>query len=452
MRGSVAIALILCATPGLAEEDATASARESFERGFDLVQKGDLDGAVAAFEQAYRLRPHYSVLYNLAQAYVASGNVVRAVDSFNRYLELGGEAVPPERRNQVLEAIRYHSRRIGTLELEVTPENALIHVDGLAVGVAPLPRPIRVSSGSHVVSLELAGYAPLVARVDVAGSQTQRLTLTLTPQPAASFDLRCTPRDGALRVDGKAVSLPEAGEPLRLPSGEHRFEYHREGYLPHSVIARAGSGESVAVPCPLFIDPKYPKNAVLRVRHPVATEVRLNGAPFRGGRVPPGPHEVSVGGPGYVPSSVAVELRAGEQRTLTVLPASTDSAREDALARATDLRHTVAYGMSGLGLAAAAVAGALYLSNNEAHDDWRVKNRSLVGRLVTDPESVTPSQLDALLEEENTIRNRDTVAVGLSVFGGVLFVGGLVLRFWPETADSPRLVTTGRASRVSVSF
>ena len=112
---------ILCWGQPLAAQqrsDASEAARH-FDRGYLLAQQGNLEAAIAEFEQAHALSPHPSVLYNLGQAYAASGRAVEAVQTLRTYLEQADAALDAERRAQAAAIVDYQAQRIGTLELDI---------------------------------------------------------------------------------------------------------------------------------------------------------------------------------------------------------------------------------------------------------------------------------------------------------------------------------------------
>lgn len=443
----------LASAPGtaLAQDNPTLEAKQSFERGYSLFQQGDFTRAAELFERAYNLRPNYSVLYNLAQAYASSSRFAAAVHAFERYLEEGDTEIPDERRKSVESAIRYYESRVGTLELVVTPAGAEVAVDGRRVGTAPLGSSVRVNAGPHVITATLANHVLDVRTVDVGGGARERVELTLSRESLADFHVTCAVPDVTLRVDGTALpALPTPSlRVLRLPAAAHRFEFTRSGYLPHSVTVAAESGSSVPVPCALMPDPAAFDHATLEVRHPRGTTVRLNGAAFRNGRIPSGRHVIAVTGPGLTPLHTELRLKPRERRVVSLVPEYPRSDRERAAERATNLRHNVAYVLGGAGLVAGAAGAILYLSNDSAHTRWKRDNQAFVTRLNSDPISVTSAEYDALIERENAIRDRDMIAANLAIVGGAALVSALVLRLWPS-ADKPEPLVSRSARDVSL--
>lgn len=69
---------------------------------------------------------------------------------------------------------------VGSLLVRSRPPGAAVQVDGVEVGVTPVQVP-DVSFGAHQVRIELPGYRPWVAEVDVSGTEEVRVGASLEP-------------------------------------------------------------------------------------------------------------------------------------------------------------------------------------------------------------------------------------------------------------------------------
>jgi tetratricopeptide (TPR) repeat protein len=128
----------LCAFSHPAFADADPNARHHYERALAELQAGKLREARQSFEEAYRLSPHFIVLYNLGRVSFDLGELDTARGYFERYLEQGGHRVAPEDRERV-EALIARTRVEPTRPLNdasaARPEPApSLH------GPAPLPQ------------------------------------------------------------------------------------------------------------------------------------------------------------------------------------------------------------------------------------------------------------------------------------------------------------------------
>jgi outer membrane receptor protein involved in Fe transport len=78
------VALILGATNAMADE--RLEARRHFRNGMSLVAQGQLEPGVTELKEAYAIKPHPNVLYNIARAYHDAGRIPEAVEWYKRYL------------------------------------------------------------------------------------------------------------------------------------------------------------------------------------------------------------------------------------------------------------------------------------------------------------------------------------------------------------------------------
>lgn len=92
-----------------AAEDDVSDAREHFRRGMRLIAEDQYAKGISELERAYELRPHPSVLYNIARAYTETGKYRKAIRYHERYLETD----PPDRAKVegFIEALRRQLER-----------------------------------------------------------------------------------------------------------------------------------------------------------------------------------------------------------------------------------------------------------------------------------------------------------------------------------------------------
>lgn len=105
------IAAWMFSTAAGAQVDPRAMARKHFDRGIYLAHAGRYAEAIVEFDEAYQLSPHFAVLFNLGQAYAASGQPSQASRALRRYLVEGGAQIPADRRKQVEKEIARQEQR-----------------------------------------------------------------------------------------------------------------------------------------------------------------------------------------------------------------------------------------------------------------------------------------------------------------------------------------------------
>lgn len=317
MKGTAKWLMIasLAASPAYAEEEPTDSeaARISFQTGLERASRGELQAALAAFQEAYRARPHFSVLYNIGQAQAALGKYAEASDSFTRYLADGAESIGASRRAEVQGLLGSIEKHIGTLHIVLAaPERTRVWLDGEELGAAQLAAPIRASAGAHTI---LAS--------DGTGFPNQRQALV----QAASTTL---------------VELPAASPQAKIDCSAPRD--------PRLSPAQAGWLRVVS--------------------KPADARIFVDGQHYRGGPLRFGRHAVTVERAGYLSRTKRVDLIAGRTLTLRV-ELERAAARHDELRQQAARRRTWAYVLSGGSLALLATGGALLTWNSRRYDRWQ---------------------------------------------------------------------------------
>ena len=174
-------------SPGVAhaqEPDDRERAHAEFSRGVEAFQAADYATALDAFQEAYRLAPHPAVRVNIANCYDRLGRPLEALFHFEHYLS-EAERLTAAQRREVEGSIERLSQQVGSLTFQVTPDGARITIDGADQRRAPVVEPVRVTAGTHVVEVQLEGYAPERQTVDVQGGRTARVALRLRRAEAA---------------------------------------------------------------------------------------------------------------------------------------------------------------------------------------------------------------------------------------------------------------------------
>jgi tetratricopeptide (TPR) repeat protein len=150
------IVLVVSLLSGFARQSsADPNARHHYERALAEVQAGNLREARRSFEEAYRLSPHFVVLYNLGRVSFDLGELETARGYFERYLEQGGNRVAPADRERV-EALIARTRVEPTEAPsrapeppretpEILPEAAPVPLSTPTASPAESPRPPRVA-------------------------------------------------------------------------------------------------------------------------------------------------------------------------------------------------------------------------------------------------------------------------------------------------------------------
>lgn len=161
--------------------DRVRRAGEHFQKGYALSQAGYYERAAAEFEQAYRISPRASVLYNLGQAYAASGDPVRAARVLSQCLDADESELSGKLRAKAQAALAVARERTGWLALRAIQEGVQVHLDGRRLE-APFEQRHEVKTGTHVLVAGAVGHETQVALVEVSSRRESVLEFELQPQ------------------------------------------------------------------------------------------------------------------------------------------------------------------------------------------------------------------------------------------------------------------------------
>ena len=193
---------LLLPSPVRADDDPTIEmARQRFREGVQFYDQKQYEKARLAFLQAYALKPHPSVLLNLAQSELRADRPDDSANHFSEYLRTSpqGEA----ERQEAESGFAVARNKTGEITVTAEPSGAQVIVDGQDKGVAPLPGPVYVVPGSHTV--EVRSSERKTSKVVVVGAG-QAAAVSLSARAAAA---EAAPVPAGAPPDETAPSEPE---------------------------------------------------------------------------------------------------------------------------------------------------------------------------------------------------------------------------------------------------
>jgi PEGA domain len=149
--------------------DPVRRAQGHFQRGVQLYEEQNYDGALAEFSRAHEIVPNYRILYNLAQTQVERHDDVEAVRLFGEYLEQGGNDIAAARRLATARERDALLERIASVKIESNVDGAELWVDGRSRGVVPSSQALRLNSGHRELRLQKPGFEPVTRWLTLAG-------------------------------------------------------------------------------------------------------------------------------------------------------------------------------------------------------------------------------------------------------------------------------------------
>ncbi|MBL8935161.1 MAG: PEGA domain-containing protein, partial [Archangium sp.] len=167
--------------PSAAETAELAKAKELAQAAQRLYKLARYAEAIAKFEEAYAIRPHPQITFNIGRCYEQLGEIAKAMRSYRDYLRLSPNAAD---RETVADAITNLERRLrekGLQQLMVfsEPSNARITVDGKDLGNSPVS--VELIAGNHTLSVSAEGYEKAERSFVMQLARGTEMTIALRP-------------------------------------------------------------------------------------------------------------------------------------------------------------------------------------------------------------------------------------------------------------------------------
>ncbi len=188
-------------------DDVGAKARAAFEEGKGLFHDKKYAEAATAFRLAYELKKTWKLLFNIGQSEAASNNHGLALEAFEHYLSQGGDEVPKERQQYVLEEISRLRKMVGILEIQ-GEDGDVIEVNGKERGALPDTSAMRVAMGKAEVRVTRGDQLVYDRRVEIFGGKTSTVRI---PKTAPQDDAKAEP----VSDEEEDLSTPEEREENR---------------------------------------------------------------------------------------------------------------------------------------------------------------------------------------------------------------------------------------------
>jgi tetratricopeptide (TPR) repeat protein len=219
----VACLALSIGSPGVAaaEEDSTVEmARQRFREGVSFYDQRQYEKARLAFLQAYALKPHPSILMNLAQSELHGGRFPDAAAHFTEYLRGNTEGTDAEKQQEAEAGLNVAKSKVAEVTITTDSPGAQISVDSEEKGTAPLALPLYLAPGAHTIE---ARFNERHVAKPFNAAPGQATTLNLALRAAATG----TPPPAPDGTGEAAPAAPIAEEPPAASSSEHPAEAPR---------------------------------------------------------------------------------------------------------------------------------------------------------------------------------------------------------------------------------
>jgi hypothetical protein len=240
-----------------------AEAKQRYEKGVKLYdEEGSVQAALVEFERAYELAPNYKVLYNIGQGARTLRDYASALQAFEGYLAGSeqGAKLPKARLAEVEREIAQLRTYVATLTVEVDTDGATVMLDGVVLGLSPLPRPLVVNPGRVKITASKDGRTGTTAAALVGGEAPH--VRVAVPPPAAALPAPSPTTPPAPTV--APIETPPS--PEKLPTPDRTVTYLSFGVASAFAVGAGLSGfaalrASNDLADTRFAGPRTPSNA-----------------------------------------------------------------------------------------------------------------------------------------------------------------------------------------------
>lgn len=211
-------------------ESLKGDALTSFNRGVELYNNRNYEGAKAEFEQAYNLSKDARLLFNMAIAERDAKHYSRAISRLEQLLKEGDDLSDQDKLDarELLDGLKQFTAPIS---ISVNESEATVLVDGVEVGKTPLAQSVLMDVGERTITVKKVGFLDASKRITVSGGKADKVDITLdASQKKGTLSVKAIGAPSALIfVDGVEQGVsPWQGE---VTADKHTIEIRARGFV-----------------------------------------------------------------------------------------------------------------------------------------------------------------------------------------------------------------------------
>jgi hypothetical protein len=227
-------------------ETLTGPAKQDYESGRALFDKGDYTRALVKFRSAYTASGDPRLLWNAAACEAKRFRYGKAMALVHRYLDSGSPLITPKDIERAKAFLKAAEPMTVALHVKSNEPGAQAYLDGEPLGATPLRSGTRVDPGSHEIVVKKEGFTDYSERVMI-GSADRTVNAELSPiEREGRLVVRAGTGD-AIMLDGRFVGMGTwQGS---VPSGPHTLRVTAPDKRPFEsqLVSRDGETRTVEV-------------------------------------------------------------------------------------------------------------------------------------------------------------------------------------------------------------
>ena len=163
------------------------AAHQQLTQAQELKKNGQLQDALAHFEESQRLDPKLTTLMELADCQVQLGKLLEAQASFVAARDKAAHDQLPQSRQRAEQRLAEVEKRLAHLTLQLAgdaPADAQVFRDDVLLEPAARDAPLLLDPGDHVVLVKASGHEDAKFAVKLADGDSQTLAIGAGPSIA----------------------------------------------------------------------------------------------------------------------------------------------------------------------------------------------------------------------------------------------------------------------------
>lgn len=226
------IALLKTRTGGSSPENPDQF-KARMESGRRAYSRGDFEGAIEDFKEAFDVRPEAAPLYNIAKSYEKMARYEDALDFYQQYLDIDPNASDKADVEAIMDRLRRDRKaRFQELSVDSNPPGADVYLDDRNDGIIGQTNlRTKLRPGPHTLYIDLNGYEPVRRDFVMPDDKPLALQFELDQLENVGYVTIDVDQAGArIFLDGAIVGLSPFTQKKALPAGEHQIQVELVGY------------------------------------------------------------------------------------------------------------------------------------------------------------------------------------------------------------------------------
>lgn len=179
----LALVLLVPSRPAAAAPEKNSPAARAFAQGMRHYKKSNYEKAIEAFNESYKLHPHFLTQCNIARCHERLSDMTRAAIHYERCLkEGGGDSGKAQEIREALKNVMTFVAKITVRSPGTAP--AEVFIDGVPAGKTPLES--LVNPGPHEIEVRRPGERPQRTTVQLDIGEERSIVLHTAAETAAS--------------------------------------------------------------------------------------------------------------------------------------------------------------------------------------------------------------------------------------------------------------------------